>query len=92
MKRPIRNLNRKTITMKLNQSLFAAAVAGIVAAGAANAAQPLIPRSAKDVAAKEGCKSKEGCTGKEKKKEKEKESCAGKEGCSSKEKKGQNIL
>ncbi|MBK1883568.1 hypothetical protein JIN85_14180 [Luteolibacter pohnpeiensis] len=77
--------------MKLNQSLMAAAVAGIVAAGTATA-QPQSTGAHKEIASKDGCKSKEGCDSKEKKKETEKESCSTKEGCSTKEKKGQSIL
>ena len=87
--------------MKLDQSLIAAALAGLFAAGTVTA-NPTF--QAGDVTAaekeKDSCKGKEGCPGKEKKegtfsseeKAKDKDSCKGKDGCSGKEKKEGTIL
>ena len=86
--------------MKSTQTLIAAAIAGVFAAG--TALSTAAPASSHNLPAeeKEGCKGKDGCKGKKKdeaKKEEaklayfaaeEKEGCKGKDGCKGKKKDG----
>ncbi|MEO7101446.1 MAG: hypothetical protein ABI162_18995 [Luteolibacter sp.] len=91
--------------MKLDQSLIAAALAGLFAAGTVSA-NPTFQVEGVTAAEKEkdSCKGKDGCSGKDKEKKegtfsneeksKDKDSCKGKDGCSGKdkEKKADSIL